>query len=275
MSLRNLRNALIVMGALLALIWILQVANWADSYRLDQAYGILPRNVGRLGDIFSAPLLHANWAHIEGNSVPLLMLGVAAAYRGVLRFLMVTAIIAVVSGLTVWLFQSGNSVTIGASGLIFGYFGYVLVRGIIDRNLLDLGVGLLAGAAYYSILQVAIPGTPGISWLAHLGGLIGGVLAAWLVRAPRPSLAAGPAGRSFGGWTLGVDSESSAAPGGTAPRAGSARPSAPRPGSPRPGSPRPGSAPAPRPGSARPGSAPAPGSQAADDLLRQLDDMGL
>jgi membrane associated rhomboid family serine protease len=256
-SLRNLRNALIVMGAFLALIWVLQVANWADSYRLDQAYGILPRNIGRLGDIFSAPLLHASWAHIEGNSVPLFVLGVAAAYRGLLRFLSVTVIIAIVSGLTVWFFQSGNSVTIGASGLIFGYFGYVLVRGIVDRNLLDLGVGLLAGAAYWGILQVAIPGTPGISWLAHLGGLIGGILAAWLVRAPRPSLAASGA-RSFGGWTLGVGS--GASPSGS----GSGKAGSPRSASPRSASPRAGSAPA-----------PARGSQAADDLLRQLDDMGL
>src|SRR5438105_2294768 len=78
-SLRNLRNALIVMGAFLALIWILQVVNWADSYRLDQSYGIVPRSVGRLGDIFTAPFLHANWAHIEGNSVPLRVPATSAA----------------------------------------------------------------------------------------------------------------------------------------------------------------------------------------------------
>jgi membrane associated rhomboid family serine protease len=250
-SLRNLRNALIIMGAFLALIWILQVANRLDGYRLDQAYGILPRNVGRLGDIFTAPFLHGSWQHIEGNSVPLFVLGVAAAYRGLLRFLAATVIIAIVSGLAVWFFQSGNSVTIGASGIIFGYFGYVLVRGIVDRNLLDLGVGILAGAAYWSILQVAIPGTPGISWLAHLGGLIGGVLAAWLVRT-RGAQAAVPAGRSFHGWTLGV-----APAGAGAARTGSSRRSA-----------------APRAGTARPQATPG-GSTAADDLLRKLDDMGL
>jgi membrane associated rhomboid family serine protease len=203
MSLRNLVKALIVMGAFLALIWILQVVNWADHYQLDQEYGILPRNVGRLGDIFTAPFLHASWEHIEGNSAPLFVLGVAAAYRGLLRFLGASLIIAIMSGLFVWFLQSGNSVTIGASGLIFGYFGYVLVRGIVDRNWIDLLVGLLAGAMYYSILQVAIPGTPGISWLGHLGGLTGGLLAAWLLRAPRqakqvarpaaaPAVAAGP-----------------------------------------------------------------------------------
>ena len=184
MTLRNLRNALIVMGAFLALIWILQVVNVVDHYQLDQQYGILPRNVGRLGDVFTAPFLHASWAHIEGNSVPLFVLGVAAAYRGLVRFFAVSAIVALTSGLAVWLFQSGSSVTIGASGIIFGYFGYVLVRGIFDRNWLDLAVGVLAGAAYYSILAVAIPGTPGISWLAHLGGLIGGIAAGWLLRTP-------------------------------------------------------------------------------------------
>src|SRR5437762_12697234 len=176
-SLRNLRNALIVMGAFLALIWILQIVNWADSYRLDQSYGIVPRSVGRLGDIFTAPFLHANWAHIEGNSVPLLVLGLAAAYRGIARFLAATAIIAILSGLTVWRFQSGNSVTIGASGIIFGYFGYVVVRGIVDRNLLDLAIGVAAGALYQSILALAIPGTPGIRRLGHLRSAISGILA--------------------------------------------------------------------------------------------------
>jgi membrane associated rhomboid family serine protease len=240
MSLRNLRNALIVMGAFLALIWLLQVVNWADHYHLDQEYGILPRSVGRLGDIFSAPFLHENWAHIEGNSVPLFVLGVAAAYRSLLRFAALTAIVAITSGLTVWFFQSGNSVTIGASGLIFGYFGYVLVRGIVDRNWIDLLVGLLAGAAYYSILAVALPGTPGISWLGHIGGLIGGIAAAWLLRAPRPAASAGARRPALAGVRPSA---------GTRPPAGT----------------RPSAGPAPTAG----------GSQPADDLLRQLKDMGL
>ena len=138
------------MGAFLAVIWVLQVVNWADGYRLDQEYGILPRDPGRLGDFFTAPFLHASWNHIEGNSVPLFVLGVVAAYRGLVRFFAMSVIVAITSGLAVWLFQSGSSVTIGASGIIFGYFGYVLVRGIFDRNWLDLAVGLLAGAAYWT-----------------------------------------------------------------------------------------------------------------------------
>jgi membrane associated rhomboid family serine protease len=186
MTLLKFRNALIVMGAFLALIWILQIANWADGYRLDGEFGIVPDHLSSLGDIFTAPFLHFSWAHIEGNSIPLFVLGVLAAYRSIPRFLLMSLIVAVTSGLAVWLFQSGNSVTVGASGLIFGYFGYVLVRGFVDRNAVDIVVGLVAGALYWTILTVAIPGTPGVSWIGHVGGLVGGVLAAWLLRAPTP-----------------------------------------------------------------------------------------
>ena len=186
MSLFKFRNALIVMGVFLAVIWLLQVLNWADSYRLDYQYGILPHNAGRLGEIFTAPFLHFSWQHIEGNSVPLFVLGVLAAYRSLLRFAFASLIIAVTSGMAVWLFQSSNELTVGASGLIFGYFGYVLLRGFFDRNPLDIGLGLVAGALYWTILQVAIPGTPGVSWIGHVGGLVGGVLAAWLLRSAPP-----------------------------------------------------------------------------------------
>src|SRR5690349_16948118 len=188
MSLRKFRDALIVMGVFLAVIWILQVANWAVGYRLDSEFGILPEHVSRLPEIFTAPFLHFSWQHIEGNSVPLFVLGVLAAYRSLTRFLVASLIIAVTSGLAVWLFQSGNELTVGASGLICGFF---------DRNLVDIGVGLVAGVLYWTILQVALPGTPGVSWIGHLGGLVGGVAAAWALRTRggRPAVAARPAGR--------------------------------------------------------------------------------
>lgn len=186
MSFRRVRDALVVMLAFCALIWLLQVVNWADGYRLDTSYGIWPHNLGRIGDILTAPFLHLNWNHIEGNTVPLFVLGFLSAYRGIRKFLLVSLIAALTSGLAVWLFQSSGQLTVGASGLIFGYFGYVLVRGLFDRNLIDIGVGAVAGAGYWYILQVAIPGTPGVSWIGHLGGLVGGVLAGWVLRA-RPS----------------------------------------------------------------------------------------
>jgi membrane associated rhomboid family serine protease len=186
MTVHKLRDAVVVMAGFLALIWALQVFNWADGYRLDADFAIVPMHLSRLPDIFTAPFLHFSWQHIEGNSLPLFVLGVLAAYRSLGRFLVVSLIVLVTSGLAVWLFQSSSEPTVGASGLIFGYFGYVLVRGFLDRNLVDIFVGVVAGVLYWTILEVAIPGTQGVSWIGHLGGLVGGVIAAWVVQTRKP-----------------------------------------------------------------------------------------
>jgi membrane associated rhomboid family serine protease len=174
------------MVGFVVLLWVIQAINWADGYRLDGVLGIQPHNPAHLIGIVTAPFLHVSWQHIEGNSIPLFVLGFLTAYRGVAKFGTVTVIVMLTSGLTVWLFQSGGSLTVGASGLVFGYFGYVLARGLFDRNWVDIAVGVAAGVMYYYILVVALPGTPGISWLDHSGGLAGGVLAGWLLRAKRP-----------------------------------------------------------------------------------------
>ena len=179
------RKAFFLMVGFIALIWVFQIFNWADHYRLDYDYGIVPRNIGRLPQIFSSPFLHFSWDHIEGNSGPLFVFGFLAAYRGVKKFLGVTLIVAVTSGLAVWLFQGGNELTVGASGLIFGYFGYVLSRGVFDRNLIDVLTALVMALSYAYILTVAIPGTPGVSWIGHLGGLIGGIASGWIFRTRR------------------------------------------------------------------------------------------
>jgi len=189
-DLTEARKAFFLMVGFIGLIWLLQIFNWAGHYRLDAEYGILPRNIGRLPEIFTSPFLHFSWDHIEGNSGPLFVFGLLAAYRGVVRFLGVTAFVAVTSGLAVWLFQSSDSLTVGASGPIFGYFGYVLARGLIDRNLIDALAAVVMALSYAYILTVAIPGTPGVSWMGHLGGLLGGIAAGWIFRSRRGLLVA-------------------------------------------------------------------------------------
>src|ERR1700683_1622868 len=179
------RKAFFLMVGFIGLIWLLQVANWADHYHPDASFGILPRNLGHLGDIFIAPFLHFSWDHIEGNSGPLFVFGLLAAYRGVTRFLGVTLLVAITSGLAVWFFQGNGQETVGASGLIFGYFGYVLARGLIDRNLIDAPAAVVMALSYAYILTVAIPATPGVSWIGHLGGLVGGLAAGWIFRTRR------------------------------------------------------------------------------------------
>lgn len=194
------RKALFVMIGFLAVVWGIQCANWADGYALSGDYGLLSGHPERLPDVFTAPFLHWSWAHIESNSGPLFVFGFLAAYRGVARFLTLTLLVTVTSGLAVWFFEQSGLDTVGASGLIFGYFGYVVVRGLFDRHLVDTLVGLVMAASFAYMLTVAVPGTPGVSWLAHLGGLVGGVAGAWLLRdrhpagtpRPRPRAATAP-----------------------------------------------------------------------------------
>jgi membrane associated rhomboid family serine protease len=176
-------GAAVIIVLLVTVQWALEIADYVLALRLDQ-YGIISHEVEGLPGIFAAPFLHAGFAHLMANTVPLAILGFLAALRGVGRFLAASLIIIVVSGLGVWFF-SPPGLTVGASGLVFGYFGYVVTRGLFDRHVLDIVLGLVVAALYYSLIEGVLPGQPGISWQGHLFGLIGGVLAAWMLRRRR------------------------------------------------------------------------------------------
>lgn len=180
------RRAFFTMFGFLCLVWAVQVANWLLDGRLAVLHGVRPRDVDTLPYLLSAPFLHFGWQHLEANSGPLFVFGFLAAYRGVRKFLGLTALLVVTSGMATWLFQEGNTVSVGASGVIYGYFGYVVLRGLFDRNLIDSLIGLVMGASFAYILTTALPGTPEVSWLGHLGGLVGGLAGAWIFRARTP-----------------------------------------------------------------------------------------
>ncbi|MFJ9740549.1 rhomboid family intramembrane serine protease [Streptomyces sp. NPDC101166] len=185
------RKAFFTMFAFLAIVWLVQLANAAQDYGPARDYGVTSGDVGSLPHVLSAPFLHWSWAHIESNSGPLFVFGFLAAYRGVARFLGLSLLVALTSGTAVWLLEQGDAVTVGASGLVYGYFAYVVVRGLFDRHLIDTLIGLVMAASFAYLLTTAVPGTPGVSWLGHLGGLVGGLVGAWLFRdrAPRPEAA--------------------------------------------------------------------------------------
>ncbi|MFE6867989.1 rhomboid family intramembrane serine protease [Kitasatospora sp. NPDC057692] len=180
--LRDSRAALFTMLGTLAVIWAVQVANWLDDYRLSYEYGMNSGRLTELPDMLTMPLLHFGWDHIEANSWPLFAFGFLAAYRGMKRFLLATVLIVVASGLTVWFFEQPGVVTAGASGVVYGYFGYVVLRGVFDRNLVDTVIGVVVAAVYSYLLLGVLPSAQGVSWLGHLGGLIGGLVGAWLLR---------------------------------------------------------------------------------------------
>ncbi|MFE6686508.1 rhomboid family intramembrane serine protease [Streptomyces sp. NPDC057743] len=176
------RPALLLMVGWVGLLWVLEGIDTLSGNALD-AFGIQPRDPAELVDVVPAAFLHFGFEHLAANTLPLLVLGFVAALRsGIRRFLAAALLIIVVSGLGVWLTAPAHSNTAGASGVVFGLFGYLLVRGFIERKPLDIAIGVGVGLLYGSILWGALPTTSGISWQGHLFGLIGGVLAACVLR---------------------------------------------------------------------------------------------
>ncbi|SCD62581.1 Rhomboid family protein [Streptomyces sp. DvalAA-14] len=173
--------AAVLMVSWVALLWVLEAIDVIAGHRLD-TLGIEPRKGSELLDIVPSAFTHFGFEHVASNSLPLLVLGFIAALRGTGRFLAVAFTIIVIAGLGVWLIAPAHTNTAGASGLIFGLFGYLLVRGFVDHRALDIVVGLIVGVLYGSILWGVLPSATGVSWQGHLFGLIGGVAAAFLFR---------------------------------------------------------------------------------------------
>lgn len=163
-----------------ALLWGIELVDVAASHRLD-GWGIRPRSAEGLLGVLAAPLLHGGWGHLIANTVPALVLGFLTLATGIGRGLLATAVIWLAGGLAVWLVAGGNSVHLGASGLIFGWLTYLVVQGFVDRKPGEIAIGLVVLVVYGGVLWGVLPGTQGVSWQGHLFGAIAGVAAAVLV----------------------------------------------------------------------------------------------
>ncbi|SDN10094.1 PEP-CTERM protein-sorting domain-containing protein [Streptomyces sp. cf386] len=180
------RTAAKLMLGWVALLWLLEVADVISGHALD-GFGIVPRTPSELVDVVPAAFVHFGFAHVAANSVPLLVLGFLAALGGIRRFAAVCALVIVADGLGVWLISPSGTNTAGASGLIFGLFGFLLVTGFVERRPLGILAGLLVAAIWGgSILAGLAPTQSGVSWQGHLVGLVAGVAAAFLVRRRKP-----------------------------------------------------------------------------------------
>jgi membrane associated rhomboid family serine protease len=175
------------LAGIVAVMWLIEIINAIDSYGLDSD-GIHPRDLGRLWGILTAPFLHASLHHLIGNTIPFVFMGVIVALRGAARLTLVTLIVIVIGGIGTWLIAPAGSVTIGASGVVFGYATYLLTRGLFDRSALELLTGVVVAAVWGAALLASLVPQNGVSWQAHLCGAIAGVIAAWLL-ARRPTAA--------------------------------------------------------------------------------------
>ncbi|MBD1924019.1 rhomboid family intramembrane serine protease [Microcoleus sp. FACHB-831] len=175
---RELKTQAIILGGFVAIFWILEIADLAFFRGRLNLYGIAPRTTIGLRGILFAPFLHANLPHVVANTVPFLVLGWLIMLREISDFFIVTAASMLVGGLGVWLFGAPNSIHIGASGVIFGYLGFLLLRGFFERSAIAVILSLIVCFFYGGVLWGVLPSRVGISWEGHLFGLIGGVIAA-------------------------------------------------------------------------------------------------
>lgn len=171
------RNAVVLLG-IVAVWWIVEVADLIVGHRLDQ-YGVRPHELAGLRGIIFAPFLHAGFGHLIGNTVPFLILGWLAMGAGVGRFVGVLVIGAVGSGLGMWLLGSSDEVHIGASGVVFALLGYLMLRGVFERRIGQIIVGLLVAMVFGGLLWGVLPTGQAVSWQGHLFGFLSGVGAAW------------------------------------------------------------------------------------------------
>lgn len=183
------RSGLVTMAAVTAVLYTIQAANMATLGFLSRTFGIRPRDVGSLPDILTSPLVHdpSSWNHLAANTLPLVVFGFLAFLAGLRQFLTAVALSWLASGVGVWLFGGSffgfSSVTVGASGVIFGLFGFLLVRGFFNRSWGQILLAVVLFIAYGGVLLGVLPSVGrGISWQAHLFGFAGGVVAALVLR---------------------------------------------------------------------------------------------
>jgi membrane associated rhomboid family serine protease len=183
-SLSGAFRPVLVVAVALGVMWAVEIVDLIPGTPFD-SWGIRPRSARGLAGIPLAPFLHSGFPHLFANMLPFLVLGAAIAIGNLGRFLQVSAIIAVTSGLGTWLFASPGTIHLGASGLVFGYLTYLVARGFFAGRILWIAGGVIVLLFYGGILWGLLP-RPGVSWTGHVFGAVGGVLAAWYVHGREP-----------------------------------------------------------------------------------------
>lgn len=162
-----------------AFLWLIEIIDRLIFGGALDLLGIVPRDLEGLRGIFLAPFLHGGFSHLLANSIPLLILGTLIMFRHSRHFIAVSILIIAFSGFGTWLIAPAHTVHIGASGLIFGYFAFIVVNAWYERSLMATGLALVVLLVYGSLLWGILPAANGISWQGHFFGLVGGALAAY------------------------------------------------------------------------------------------------
>jgi len=181
-----LTTHLAILGGFVLLLWAIEFVDqflWRET--LD-FWGIEPRQPDKIHHIFFAPFLHKGFGHLLANTVPFFMLGWLVLLRGTAEFIVVALITTTISGVGIWLLGMPGTVHIGLSGVVFGFLGFLLWRGYFERSPSAVGLAVLVGLLYGSMIWGLLPLQPNVSWLGHLFGFGGGGVAAYLLARKNP-----------------------------------------------------------------------------------------
>lgn len=177
----ELKTQVKILSSVVLIFWVVTIVNEFFLGRRLNSLGILPQSIVGLRGILFAPFLHGGFYHVAANTVPFVVLGWFVMLRNINDFYVVSLVSALVGGLGTWLVGSPYSIHIGASGVIFGYFGYLLFRGYFERKFVAIAISIAIAIAYGGMIWGVLPTRSYISWEGHLFGFIGGVLAAKLL----------------------------------------------------------------------------------------------
>ena len=182
---KNWLSALEAICTLVAFIWIAEFLNNFYGHAFN-AFGIYPREPGTLPGIVLWPFLHGSFQHLAMNTTPLLLMGFLVALRGPCVFVRTSLMILIIGGLGVWLFGR-SAFHIGASGLVFGYFGFLVTIGIYERSISSLAIASITLFYYGGLILGILPTNSFVSWEGHLFGLVAGILSARLMATISPN----------------------------------------------------------------------------------------
>ena len=176
----QLKRPLTIIGSFIVLLWLIEIIDQLLFRQSLDNFGVHPRSLIGLWGILWAPFLHRGFQHLIANTGPILVLGtIIMISRSVRDFFITSLIVILVGGFGTWLIGPADSVHLGASGLIFGYFGFLLISAYFERSCRSVAIALVVLLLYSGIIWGVLPQGNGISWQTHLFGFVGGWIAAY------------------------------------------------------------------------------------------------
>lgn len=180
-------GAAVTIAGVLGLLWLIVAIDAVLDHRLLR-FGIKPRQLDGLPGIVLAPVLHADAGQLAANTIPLLIFGWIMLISGLRYLAVVTAACWLASGLVSWLAAPSSSLILGASGVVFGWLGYVLARAWFGRRLLWIGIAIAVLCVFSGMLLGLLPKSGSHTfWAGQLAGFLTGILFGWWLHGRRPA----------------------------------------------------------------------------------------